>query len=311
MKKVFWTLAVAALAVSMTACGGKKDSEGEGGEGGSSSSPYGPVKVDARTANLPVKITGDATDIFSLVNENGEATVTVTGTPNGDDGGDITVKAKVNYKIPASPGDAYKGFASSPALTIHFIDDKGQDIGGWCRIEMNRDDIDAIENAVKGASAQGATGSVDVIFTEFKNGSTYNEIFDKVKTIKFETTKLRTESGSKGSSSDSGSSSSSSDSSDSNSSSSYNYDDYDNGSSMGSSYGYGDIYNDGKQMAKDAFDQGVEMAKDAYRDAAKQVYGDNAIGNAIGNAYAKEADKFANEIKSGYDNDFDSDDDED
>lgn len=182
-------MAIAAVTVSLTACGGKNDAKEGGEEGGNS--PYGPVKVEERTAVLPATAGGDAPELFTLVNEKGEATVTVTGTPNGEDGGDITIKATLNYDIPALSGDTYSGFASSPVLTVHFVDANGKDVGGWCEFRMNENDEAAIEKIVKEDGAKGAKGSIEVTYSDFKYGEEYNSIFDNAKGVSLKTNKLR------------------------------------------------------------------------------------------------------------------------
>lgn len=198
MKKIMF-LAAASIAMTLTSCGGSK------GDSSAASQEEG-VKIEAREASVPFlssqPIEGNNADYFEIVDGN----VTLTGTPEGDDGHNGTIRATVKIKV-LKPFENLKGFAVFPPMTLYFLNGDKENMNHE-RLEMSEAD----QNVILAELKKENPGVVELSYKGSFYDSGYNEIFDNVKFVQIHSASLSD--GTKSSDSSSTATSSSSSSSD-------------------------------------------------------------------------------------------------
>lgn len=196
MKKIMF-LAAASIAMTLTSCGGSK------GDSSAASQEEG-VKIEAREASVPFlssqPIEGNNADYFEIVDGN----VTLTGTPEGADGHNGTIRATVKIKV-LKPFENLKGFAVFPPMTLYFLNGDKENMN-HSRLEIS----DADENVILAELKKENPGVVELSYKGDFYDSGYNEIFDNVKFVQIHSASLSDGTKSSGSSGTATSSSSSS-----------------------------------------------------------------------------------------------------
>lgn len=177
------------LGLALVSCGGNKKVEEE-------KVKEEVLPVEAKTVKLSPfpgsAALGDDTQYFTFTGEDGEADITLTGTP--EEVGEYapkasgTIKAVVKIKIKPMP-EKMHGFASSPTLPLYIFNEDKEQPDGHCRLEMVRADADALEALVK----EGKGGEITVIYKYEAYEDTYNKIFDEAKYYRIESVDLYTE----------------------------------------------------------------------------------------------------------------------
>lgn len=189
-------LAAASVAMTLTSCGGSK------GDSSAASQEEG-VKIEAREASVPFlssqPIEGNNADYFEIVDQN----VTLTGTPEGDDGHKGTIRATVKIKV-LKPFENLKGFAVFPPMTLYFLNGDKENMNHK-RLEISKADQDVILAELKKYNP----GVVELSYKGDFYDSGYNEIFDNVKFVQIRSAALSD--GTKSSDTTSGTTESSSD----------------------------------------------------------------------------------------------------